>query len=186
MSQQTSFNSAWLQEELFKPWLGTVEKDNHKARCIVCGLTFEVSNMGKQTLISHSKGKKHVEKLKYASKTKQQQLKSFFVPKSTGTQSTDTAWTEDLKVADPLTGIALACTSTTSATLTQYISRDDVLNAEVLWAIKTVMLHYSVNSSSNTGELFKMMSDSQIAQKFSCGKTKVLISYHTWISLIFS
>ena len=97
MSQQTSFNSSWLQEELFKPWLGTVEKDNHKARCIVCGLTFELSNMGKQALISHSKGKKRVEKMKYASKTKQQQLKSFFVPKSKGTQSTDTTQTEDLK-----------------------------------------------------------------------------------------
>ena len=35
------------------------------------------------------------------------------------------------------------------------------------------MLHYSMNSSSYTGELFKMMCpDSQIAQKFSCGKTK--------------
>ena len=98
MSCQTNFNSAWLQEELFKPWLGTVEKDNHKDRCIVCGLTFELSNMGKHALISHSKGKKHVEKMKYASKMKQQQqqLKSFFVPKSKGTQSTDTTWTEDL------------------------------------------------------------------------------------------
>ena len=76
------------------------------------------------------------------------------MPKSKGTQSTDTTQTEDLKVADPPTGIALASTSTTSATLTQCISRDDVFNAAVLWAIKTVMLHYSMNSSSNTGELF--------------------------------
>ena len=138
MSQQTCFNSAWLQKELFKPRLGIVEKDNHKAGCIVCGLTFELSNMGKQALISHSKGKKHVEKMKYASKMKwqQQQLMSFFVPKSKGTQSTDTTQTEYLKVADPSTGIALGGTSTTSATLTQCISRDDVLNAEVLWAIK--------------------------------------------------
>ena len=45
-----------------------MEKDNHKARCIVCGLTFELSNMGKQALISHSKGKKHDEKMKNASK----------------------------------------------------------------------------------------------------------------------
>ena len=86
---------------------------------------------------------------------KQQQLKSFFVPKSKGTQSTDTTQAEDLKVADSPTGIALA--NTTSATLTQCISRDDVLNADVLWAIKTMVLHYSMNSSSNTGELFKMM-----------------------------
>ena len=150
-----------------------MEKDNHKARCIVCGLTFELSNMGKQALISHSKGKNHVEKMKYASKTKQQQqqLESLFLPKSKGTQSTDTTWTEDLKLADPPTGIALA--STTSATLTQCISRGDVLNAEVLWTIKAVMSHYSMNSSLNTGKLFKMMfPDSQIAQKFSCGKTK--------------
>ena len=35
------------------------------------------------------------------------------------------------------------------------------------------MLHYAMNGSSNTGELFKIMfPDSQIAQKFSCGKTK--------------
>ena len=93
--------------------------------------------MGKQALISHSKGKKHVETMKYVSKTKQQQLKSFFVPKSKDTQSTDTTQTEDLKVADPPTGIALASTSTNSATLTQCISRDDVLNAEVLWAINS-------------------------------------------------
>ena len=95
------------------------------------------------------------------------------MPKSKGTQSTDTTQTEDLKVADPPTGIVLASTSTTSATLTQCISRDDVLNAEVLWAFKAVMLHYSINSSSNTGELFKMVfPESQIAQKFSYGKTK--------------
>ena len=57
MSRQTSFNSTWLQEELFKPWLGTVEKDNHEARCIVCGPAFELSNMGKQALISHLKAR---------------------------------------------------------------------------------------------------------------------------------
>ena len=138
MSRQTSFNLAWLQEELVKPWLGTVEKDNHKARCIVYGLTFELSNMGKQALVSHSKDKKHIEKMKYASKMKQQQqqLKSFFVPKSKGTQSTGTTRTEDLKVADPPTGIALASTSTTSATLTQCISRDDVLNAKCYGLLK--------------------------------------------------
>ena len=163
------------RKNCLSPGLELWKRTNHKARCIVCGLTFELSNMGQQALISHSKGKKHVKKMKYASKMKQQQqhLKSFFVPKSKGTQSTDTTWTEDLKVADPPTVIALASTSTTSTTLTQCISRDDVLNAEVLWAIKTVMSHYSMNSSSNTGELFKMMfPGSQIAQRFSCGKTK--------------
>ena len=53
MFRPTNLNSAWLQEELFKPWLAAVEKYNHKAKCTVCGLTFELSNMGKQSLISH-------------------------------------------------------------------------------------------------------------------------------------
>ena len=62
MSCQTSFNSAWLQEELFKPWLGTVEKDNHRARCIICGLPFELTNIGKQALISHLKARNMLRK----------------------------------------------------------------------------------------------------------------------------
>ena len=64
-------------------------------------------------------------------------------------------------------------TSTTAATITKHITRDDVLNAEVLWAVKTVMSYFSANSSSNTGDLFrKMFPDSQIPQRFNCGKTK--------------
>ena len=122
--------------------------------------------MGKQALISQSKGKKHIEKMKYASKAKQEQpqLKSFFLPKSTkDTTSTETARSEDLKVSDPSAGIAKASTSAPSTSLTQCISKDDVLTAEVLWAIKTVMSHFSMNNSANTSELFKtMFPDSQI------------------------
>ena len=50
-----------------------------------------------------------------------------------------------------------------------------LLAAEVLWAVKMVMFHYSANSCSNTGDLFKQMfPDSRIAQNFNCGKTKCL------------
>ena len=97
--------------------------------------------------------------MKYASKMKQQQqqLKPFFVPKSKGTQSTDTTWTEDLKVADPPTGIALAVQVQLVLLLPSAFLGMMFLIAEVLWAIKTVMLYYSKNSSSYTGELFKKM-----------------------------
>ena len=57
MSRETTFNPAWLQEDLFNPWLASVETDECKARCTVCGLKLELSNMGKQALISHSKGR---------------------------------------------------------------------------------------------------------------------------------
>lgn len=56
-----------------------------------------------------------------------------------------------------------------------FIIRDEVLTAEILWAMMTVVSHYqySVNSSEKTSNLFqKMFPDSVIAQKLKCGKTK--------------
>lgn len=58
--------------------------------------------------------------------------------------------------------------------MASFVSRDDVLTAEILWAIKTVMSHYSCSSSAHTDMLFKRMfrPDSQIACRFACGETK--------------
>ena len=72
MSKRTSFNPAWLKEE-FSSWIARVETDKHKARCTVCGINIKLSNMGKQVLISHTKGKKHLDKVKLLAKVKQEQ-----------------------------------------------------------------------------------------------------------------
>ena len=97
-------------------------------------------------------------------KHEEEQLKSFFVPKTKSDSSAE--GTETPSAEAPSTG-------TDGATIAKCIARDDVLNAEVLWAVKTVMSHFSANSSSNTGDLFrKMFPDNQIAQMFNCGKTK--------------
>ncbi|KAL1476946.1 hypothetical protein MTO96_036125 [Rhipicephalus appendiculatus] len=48
-----------------------------------------------------------------------------------------------------------------------------VTDAEILWTLKMVTSHYSYNSSSHTGDLFrKMFPDSRIAKAFSCGEQK--------------
>lgn len=48
-----------------------------------------------------------------------------------------------------------------------------VTDAEILWTLKVVTSHYSYNSSSHTGDLFrKMFPDSNIAKAFSCGEKK--------------
>ena len=80
---------------------------------------------------------------------------------------------ESLTVPDPpATDPPTASTSTGGATMTKYVAKDDVLAAEVLWAVKMVMSDYSANSCSNTGDLFKQtFPDSRIAQNFNCGKT---------------
>ena len=108
MSRQTTCNPAWLQEYLFNPWLASVETDKHKARCTVCGINLELSNMQKQALISHSKGKKHIDKMKLLSgvKHEQEQLKSFFVPKTksdSSAEGTKSTGLESFEVPNPPT-----------------------------------------------------------------------------------
>ena len=54
------------------------------------------------------------------------------------------------------------------------------LNAEILWALKVVLSHFSFRSCAELSELFQVMfSDSEIASEFTLGKTKCsyLISY---------
>ena len=46
--------------------------------------------------------------------------------------------------------------------------------AEILWALKSVMSHFSYNSSQDIGDVFRaMFPDSKIAQQWSCGATKL-------------
>ena len=60
-------------------------------------------------------------------------------------------------------------------TISRYMSSDAVLSAEINWAIKCITSHYSCHSSSGTDKLFRtMFPDSQIAQQFQCGPTKVM------------
>ena len=47
------------------------------------------------------------------------------------------------------------------------------LNAEILWALKVVLSHFSFRSCAELSELFQVMfSDSEIASEFILGKTK--------------
>ena len=74
---------------------------------------------------------------------------------------------ENLTVPPPLRNQPL------SSQISSHFSKEDVLSAEVLWAIETLMVHSSSNSSAGTDKLFaKMFPDSQIAKQFQCGKTK--------------
>ena len=73
----------------------------------------------------------------------------------------------------PTSDQTLKPSSSSSAVMSNFVTNDDVLSAEIIWAIKTVVSHYSCSSSSNTNTLFqKMFPDSMIAKKFSCGETK--------------
>ena len=65
-----------------------------------------------------------------------------------------------------------------SATLEQqmkmYVTGESVVKAEILWAIRSVMSHFSFRASSNIRGLFhNMFPDRAIAKNFACGIAKI-------------
>ena len=61
-----------------------------------------------------------------------------------------------------------------SQMLTHYICKDDVVKAEVLWALKVIESHFSYNSSRNIVDLLKLMvPNSKIEEKLCLGSTKL-------------
>ena len=57
-----------------------------------------------------------------------------------------------------------------------YVSSKETLTAEVLWALKVVLSHYSHKSCEGNAQLFqRMFADSTIAKQFNCGEKYVLI-----------
>ena len=54
-----------------------------------------------------------------------------------------------------------------------FTTNETVMKAEILWSIKNLMDHFSLNASADLGDLFKkMFPDREIVSKFACGKTK--------------
>ncbi|KAJ8882810.1 hypothetical protein PR048_014624 [Dryococelus australis] len=77
-SKRTVFNELWLNSKMSPEFVGWLCKgpDTCHAYCRACKKSFELGNMGLQAVISHAKGKKHVN-LKCVDC--QTSLKNFFV-----------------------------------------------------------------------------------------------------------
>ena len=67
-----------------------------------------------------------------------------------------------------------------SSFVTKFALTKEHHKAEIIWALKLVMSHFSYNSAHDITDIFKaMFPDSSIAQHMSCGPTKLsyLISF---------
>ena len=67
-----------------------------------------------------------------------------------------------------------------SSFVTKFALTKEHHKAEIIWALKSVMSHFSYNSTHDITDVFKaMFPDSSIAQQMSCGLTKLsyLISF---------
>ena len=64
-------------------------------------------------------------------------------------------------------------TVSTLNSIENFVTKSDVLEAEVLWALKCVKSHYSFKSCEDISKLFRMMfSDSERAKQFTYGERK--------------
>jgi len=153
-SKRTFFNTKWLEDDEFKPWLAQSKKQN-EARCKVCKKDFDLSNMGRQAVVSHAAGKKHKEcNIK---------ISSFFKPPTSSKEVINIDSVEEINQ-----------TSKSQTILEVVMSNSDKFKAEILWIVKSIMSGYSNNSSQDINLLFrKMFPDSKIASSFQVGADKV-------------
>ena len=177
MAHSTRFNRDWLSKADYKPWLASVE-DVTKAYCKMCMKTFSLSNMGEIAVKSHASGKKHQTAVTQSQKASS--VSEFFEAKSRTTSGLVSS--ENLEEPSAslihdheVTLQELGSMSTSHGNvMSKFTLTKHQHKAEILWALKTVMSHFSYNSSTNIADVFRaMFPDSAIAQNMNCGPTKL-------------
>ena len=165
------FNLDWMNKEEYKDWLLPEQSDNTKARCKFCRRTFSLSNMGEPSLKSHAHGKKHQSIIQRSEKNPS--VKGFLEKKDVAEASTS-------EESGPSTLVMSSSAEQKSSFVTKFALTKEHHKAEIIWALKSVMSHFSYNSAHDITDIFKaMFPDSSIAQHMSCGPTKLsyLISF---------
>jgi hypothetical protein len=161
------FNAAWLRMDCYSNWLVQDKlKPGSCARCKLCLKSFDITNMGEAALKSHMTGKKHQQLVPQKPGASAVEHPSQFVL-SANTCQTETA--EGSECDKKFVEIK----ASTAVKAAPIATKNDVLSAEVLWALKICSSHYSNKSSEHSDLLFqKMFPDSAIASSFKCGEVK--------------
>ena len=163
--KKTIFNPLWLEDDEFKSWLCS-SKESDKARCKLCKKDFELSNMGRQALISHASGKKH--------KEIDIKIKAFFNPKKKDLVQNKENECKETSIESSSSEVKTSSSSKVQATIELAINNVEHTKAEILWTLKATSAGYSNNSCTNNAELFQLMfPDSKIAQSFKLGPAKL-------------
>lgn len=170
-----AFQDGWLENVSWKDWLvrGT---DSHTARCKICLQNFDIASMGSSALKSHAAGAKHRKKVESVKATRNTtNINDFFARPATGAANAfgGRGVQEPEEIVEARGGAGTVTGGRGPAGLGSFLVKNDVLKAEVMWALKVTQAHYSYNSCSNISSLFPaMFPDSRIAEQFSCGERK--------------
>ena len=165
-SKRTTFNPVWMNANLnpnFSAWLEPVNKSPYEATCKKCNVRINLSNMGRQALISHMEGLKYQKTMnatvnlqldmktfinKAPSKDASEEIITVAVGRSEVESSDSSHIGAEGRDEGPLPG-----TSVTTSSVKTYLSKsitkkflasDQISKAEILWALKTVSLSIHV------------------------------------------
>ena len=151
------FNQEWLDETInqqFSSWVKSL-KDPIRVLCCFCQWSFALSNMGKRALESHMNSDKH--KRNVSAKVPSITL-YFKKPTAPSKASVPNSADTDIDTqASCATATETNRMPVASQMLTDYVRKNDVLKAEILWALKVIEIHFSYKSSQNIVDLLKMM-----------------------------
>ena len=171
------FNDSWLANPEYSQWIARVG-DRRKARCKVCLKDLDLAKMGECALKSHAKGARHVQllTLKHSDPgmLRIRDVLSSARPSASSTVTNENDPVSSLTTVQPHSSANNDYEeSVQSRPAPHSASTSEVLSSEILWAIQACMSHFSYRSCSELGDLFhRMFPDSQIAKKFSLGRTK--------------
>ena len=139
-----TFKEIWLTDPIFQMWIVKVPGDPLLDQCKLYKSNINISKMGRSALNDYAKEKRHLDIIAQQEKYTNA---NFFKPPSSIERTTLTTETLNFK--------------------------SNSLHVEILWCLNMVNQHLSYNSCSRVSELFSaMLSDSEVAQTFSMGKTK--------------
>ena len=170
--RKTYFLDEWLEDPEFVGIISSVPSDKSSFRCLLCKKNFNLSNMGRQAVVSHiKKSKSHTSKLKSVQTVDKKVLGSFLNKP-----------TDKPKAAEAVPTTSTSCTekNTDKVTITAFFKDDvSVLRAEILWVLHLIDIHGSINSVNKSVPLFQsMFPDSEIAKSMHLGSTKASYLYN--------
>ena len=174
---KNKFNPAWLAIPEYKDWLRTGTSTH--VRCILCCSDVSIVNGGISNIKSHAKynppGKEPTKHQKAAEAQKQakRSLSVLHFVNSKDSQATTSTAAASTIESTPTTQSASTTAASHTGTLESYIIPISVITAEIRWAMKVVVSHFSFRSCINLSDMFTtMFYDSDVAKGFTLGKTK--------------
>ncbi|GBN45011.1 hypothetical protein AVEN_56207-1 [Araneus ventricosus] len=118
-------NPLWTTKDAYAGWIGACEY-RHKAKCKLCYKEIDASNMGKAALKKHIQGTKHLSLIKGPTQAASQ-IRDFCVSKIPVPRS---------NVDETTSAVASSMATPSTDSLNPYVTRKDVLDAEILWCLK--------------------------------------------------